>query len=446
MKNMNKTAALALGAMMAVSGFGMMTACGGGGVKTEAKEITVGILNNSSERENLKVLRNAFEKKYEAEGYKVKIVNLTGAYNEAMLRLYQADQLPDVVQVFDDTSAFWTSKGVYANLDEYITRDNIDLSLYVDSMIDIARSGQDDNSVYWLPRDYDKLVTYVNLDVFEAAGVTVPTAEEWTWAKMLEVCEQLKGKTDKVLAANQEINMFYAMSFDPSWAPVYLTMFKNYNVDLASAETGKAFNGKEEDIYACINEMLSLQNNGYMAYGGNANIMTGEIGIQVGGVRTGIPNYESYGVNYAVLPFPSEINGNSYVACGATGYTMSTSCAEDKKEIAWKFISYMFSEEGQEEFSKAGSICPVKKSLLEKEDAEWKKYTVDVDDSAFYAYPERDIKITFLQEFKPVEQHTSIYNNYTYMMQDLYKANYNNKKTVEEFYAFYSKQIEQEMK
>ena len=65
MKNMKKIATIALGALMTVSGLSL-TACGGG-TQTGETEITVGILNNSSERENLKVLRNAFEKKYEAE-------------------------------------------------------------------------------------------------------------------------------------------------------------------------------------------------------------------------------------------------------------------------------------------------------------------------------------------------------------------------------------------
>ena len=85
MKKTKKIAALALCALMTVSGLGL-TACGK--TKVGATEITVGILNNSSERENLKVLRNAFEKKYEEEGYKVKIVNLTGSYNEAVYRMY----------------------------------------------------------------------------------------------------------------------------------------------------------------------------------------------------------------------------------------------------------------------------------------------------------------------------------------------------------------------
>jgi hypothetical protein len=83
--------------------------------------------------------------------------------------------------------------------------------------------------------------------------------------------------------------------------------------------------------------------------------------------------------------------------------------------------------------------------LLTKEDAEWKKYS-KIDDTAFYAYPERDIKVTFLQNFQPVEQHTSIYNNYTYMFKDLYKHNYNGKETVAAFYAHYSAQVELEMK
>ena len=72
MKKTKKIAALALCALMTVSGLGL-TSCGK--PKVGEKEITVGILNNSSERENLKVLRKAFEKKYEEEGYKVKIVN-----------------------------------------------------------------------------------------------------------------------------------------------------------------------------------------------------------------------------------------------------------------------------------------------------------------------------------------------------------------------------------
>ena len=109
------------------------------------------------------------------------------------------------------------------------------------------------------------------------------------------------------------------------------------------------------------------------------------------------------------------------------------------------FETSMQETEGQEEFSKSGAICPVMKSLLTKEDAEWKKYS-KVDDTAFYAYPERDVKVTFLQDFEPAEQHTSIYNNYTYMFKDLYKDKYNGKQTVEAFYTHYSKQIEQEMK
>jgi ABC-type glycerol-3-phosphate transport system substrate-binding protein len=125
---------------------------------------------------------------------------------------------------------------------------------------------------------------------------------------------------------------------------------------------------------------------------------------------------------------------------------MTTSCPEEKKELAWKFLSYLISEEGQEEFSKSGAICPVMKSLLTKEDAEWKKYSSSVDNSAFYAYPERDIKTTFLQDFQPVEQHTSIYNNYTYMFKDLYKDNYNGRGSVESFYNYYKGQIELEMK
>ena len=60
MKNIKKIATIALCALMTVSGISL-TACGA--PKAGAKEITVGILNKSSERENLKVLRNAFEKK-----------------------------------------------------------------------------------------------------------------------------------------------------------------------------------------------------------------------------------------------------------------------------------------------------------------------------------------------------------------------------------------------
>ena len=443
MKKMKRFFATALGCLLALGGLGM-TACG----EDDPKTITVGFLNNAPEEANMTRLRNAFEKKYEAEGYRVNFYYIHGDYHQVVLTDTLANMLPDVICVPDDTSAYWTNRGIYANLDEYIERDNIDLSLYVDSMIDIARSGQDDDdSLYWLPRAYDKLVTYVNTDVFETAGIAVPTAEEWTWAKMKEVAGQLKNKTQDIIDASKEdpdteIRDFVPMTIDPSWAPVYTTMFKNYGVKLAS--NGKPFDGQQANIDACIQELYSLYENGLVMTGKDVDITHGEIGFMVGGVRPGVPNYEDSGINYAVLPFPTEINGNSYVACGTAGYTMTTSCPENKREIAWKFLSYMFSEEGQQAFSKTGLLCPVMKSLLADENAEWQKAS-SVDDTAFYANPERDFKATFLQNYKPLDPHPMIYKAYTNMFKNLYAENFGGKGSLSAFYTYYSGLIQQEL-
>ena len=104
----------------------------------------------------------------------------------------------------------------------------------------------------------------------------------------------------------------------------------------------------------------------------------------------------------------------------------------------------MFSEEGQQAFSKTGLICPVLKSLLADENAEWQKAS-SVDDTAFYANPERDFKVTFLQNYKPLDPHPMIYKAYTNMFKNLYAANFGGQGSLSAFYTYYSNLIQQEL-
>ena len=81
-----------------------------------------------------------------------------------------------------------------------------------------------------------------------------------------------------------------------------------------------------------------------------------------------------------------------------------------KKEAAWDFLKYIISEQGQNDFSEAGSGIPCLKKLANDENAVFKQYLVSETNhpnhQAFVAYPERDIPMNIYKGFEVNKQIT----------------------------------------
>ncbi len=90
-----------------------------------------------------------------------------------------SESAPDVFT--DHLSRFpdWVTRGQILPLDEYIERDNVDLSVYEEGLADLWIGP--DGQRYGLPKDFDAVAIFYNRDMLDEAGITEDRMNSLTW-------------------------------------------------------------------------------------------------------------------------------------------------------------------------------------------------------------------------------------------------------------------------
>ena len=142
----------------------------------EVVTIVVGIKADSTEKAYL----SAFSKAFNRVDKSIKISVQTFAdYQQAMNNYIATDSMPDIVWCTGDYHAPYSSTGHYEDLTPYFERDGIDLSKYYKTSIDSARltidpKAENYKSVWFMPRDYNRLTIMYNKDIFDKAKMEYP--------------------------------------------------------------------------------------------------------------------------------------------------------------------------------------------------------------------------------------------------------------------------------
>ena len=102
--------------------------------------------------------------------------------------------LPDVFWMNGPNVTLYATNGMIAPIDPLIEQGVVDPGNYPDAM---NRLYTVDGTEYAVPKDFDTVALWYNRDVFERAGVALPTAE-WTWSDFqkagVAISEKLKGE------------------------------------------------------------------------------------------------------------------------------------------------------------------------------------------------------------------------------------------------------------
>lgn len=95
-----------------------------------------------------------------------------------------------------------------------------------------------------------------------------------------------------------------------------------------------------------------------------------------------------------ILPFPA-IGDDPKVGTGTTGYGICTS--SENPDLAWEFIRYMMSANGQTVLSETGKAVPSMISLQTGENPGWKQFysQYNYNHDAFVFAPERDVVMDY---------------------------------------------------
>lgn len=344
--------------------------------------IVVSILNQTSEKTMFEAVADAFEKSN--PGTTVTLLPLSNYETDVRQKIKTGERI-DVMHVPDSYVTSFAIDDVLENLEPYITSSGFDRSLYYGSMMDMGRLNYDSTKdQYMIPRDYSKFVVYYNKDLFTQYGVAFPESG-WTWSDFKETCRQLKQKLPEGYVC-VDASMSYDILNYGMLASCGVEKLINDEFELIS-DTSKVEEGmtmiKQDMIDSGYSRKPELYKDG--------DFIRSVAAMSIN-VRPAFTTYKNAELDFDVVEFPA-IGENPKIATGSSGfgiYTQST-----VKDLGWKFISFMASEEGQTIMNQQGGVVPVLKSLAEKEDADWKKLTNGkgnaVNHTPFFSYQERDV-------------------------------------------------------
>ena len=178
-----------------------------GAKETGKKQLTLALWD-----ENQKPAIQKIVDQYNASQDSVEVViELTpwGSYWTKLDAAAGSKDAPDVFWMNTYLPKYATG-GVIQPIDEYIARDGIDLSAYVDATVQMH---QYEGKMWGMPKGLDSVAVALNTDLFAQYGVALPQ-EGWTWADMVNIATQLRDAIKK--AGGDEYPILMELDAQPS--------------------------------------------------------------------------------------------------------------------------------------------------------------------------------------------------------------------------------------
>ncbi len=409
-KMMKKIFALAMASVMSV---GLFAACGGTEDDSDGKiKITVSISGtDASEGELMRKWKQAYEAKN--ENITIAIKDFTSDYTQTMLGYVQSPkQMPDIMWTTGEKHASWSNAGAFVNLKDMIAADpSIDLSDFYGEIINATHKNSQDDGIYFMPRDYNKCVLFINKVMFRAAGFTDLEIEDlkngWNYEKFMDTCERLRvamnnNEVPSKGIRDNSVPVDARMDFNAS----YCSFVYHYGGQFV--EDGKVNFLSEKNLNA-FGEIFELIDKGYIAESAKKSsatftTMSAAMYIGVRPALPGMPNTANYDIDFLPLPLDT-------IGVGCSGYAITNVAKErtsdsplntenkTNQDYAFDFLKFIVSEEGQKIGAETGSIIPVRKSMAN--DASWTSYkSASLNHAAFVSVPENDFSLSIFQDFE----------------------------------------------
>ena len=422
--------------------------------KNMSATLTIGIPGtNDNERAMIDCLIEGFNKEYPNVklSYKTLMIN---TYGNNIQRLATAKNLPDII--WTNSPDIYEVYGYMESLDKYIAasdkaghfgEDGYKNSFYTEYF----DMGKVNNEIYAVPRSCDCVVTFYRKDWFEAAGVDMTKVKNgWTWDDMLEACEKLRAWLDK-----PEIGMSGVYCLEPN-----LTSWLSTNVPMLSSLGNEVIdeNGKNvvdgEGTKATLELLRDMVSKRYIP---DSQVTVGS-GFEQGSCAMyfqsmAISQLANKAVfkdknNLDLVSFPlvgKSVNGeknytDAKIGAGIAGYCISKTSAN--KKLAWAFLRYLLSREGQQTMALHGlNLASIRKDLSDPKVANWGKGYENLNLEAYTWGSEYKMCPEFFK-YAPIAAKKSIdtavrelFNDGTNMKLTIDKAISNCKKAIDDAFA-----------
>ena len=390
--------------------------CGGGGGAGGNKDnvkgkfnLQVAVQNVNGEIKMMEIWKAAYEQKHPEVNIIINNFGNDDIVGYMQKKAMNQDSLPHMVWLPDDFGHTFTdpTKGYFVDLREmYEKSADTDYSLYYESMLHAAsnvgefrpttsyngsytgeKSDDAKYGIYFAPRDYNQIAIVYNKKLFndlktfygfDIANYYNPAdPESWNLDKLALLVSDLN---TQIKSMGPTYASYKAIRMNMTWEAVYTTLLEELGGD-GLINDGEINLGSQANraAYDYLWQNFFNEENKFDI---NDNFMKGTTYLTVVS-RPLILSYLPYltdktsgKIMMDFMPFPAE-----KVAAGTSGYGITKRYANEtqtangvtktNKELAWDFIKFIISEEGQNVGGKEGFIQPILKSL--KENGEWKQ-------------------------------------------------------------------------
>ncbi len=276
---------------------------------------------------------------------------------DQLQRMIAGGEPPDLMMLNTGQFEAFGSRGALANLEERIAAESYDLGIYWAPAVDGCRI---DGDIYGLPKDISDHVVYLNVDMFEASGVELPS-DDWTWDQYRETAMALTNGTDQWGTSLQ--NSVW------SWGSFVHT---NGGAVLNDERTECLLNSEEalqalQAYYGVLTEDEAAIPPGAMPQveGASEQFLSGIIGMNMAGpwFRPGLVENDVFNWTIRLYPRP----GNEAPTSVLYTDQWSMSADTDHPDEAWALLKFLGGSEGQTLWSDiygSRSITPIQELAL----------------------------------------------------------------------------------
>ncbi|GGJ68934.1 multiple sugar transport system substrate-binding protein [Anoxybacillus voinovskiensis] len=316
------------------------------GTKNEKVEVTLaGWGGNPTEQKLLQQTLDEFQKKY--PNIKVKYEVISDQYMDVIKTRLVGGEGPDVFYLDAFEAPALIKTGALEPLDKYVT-DDFDINDFEKPLLDAFKG--EDGKIYGFPKDYSTLALFYNKKMFEEAGVEVPK----TWDELREVAKKLTKGTQ-----------VYGFGVAPELARLYyIAESKGGKVvtdNKASFADPKVVEALQPIVDMHVKDKSAAQPSEVGANWGGEMFGQGKAAMVIEGnwaipfLKDTFPNLE-----YGTAEIPT-INGKKATMAYTVAYVMNKN--SQKKEAAWKLISFLTGKEGMKIWTSKGLALPTRKSV-----------------------------------------------------------------------------------
>lgn len=376
--------------------FSVFSACGPKIIKGDTDndyEVNLNVDKNVTATLSIMVPSNdgGLEEKYVtalAEGFKSIFPNVTvkldirdvsdTGYASSVNSAIASGNPPDLFYANTGFYYYLVSKNCIVNLEPYYTasKEAGVLNLEADYYSEFFDMSKYNGKRYIVPRSMDSVVTYYNTEILTAAGIDVENDERlnnnFTWAQFESLLNDVNDYLVSEDAKANGHNNCYALDPCFEWEAVYNAIMQSYGANILDENGNVAVDSQAMRNMASMIMDLSQKGRMVKPYGNNNMFKNGRSAFFFSSYGPAKMNEEvAVRGKFNALPFPL-IGENGKIGCGFAGWGISSSASATQRDLAWQFLNYMISKEGQMALINKGLATPSIRIDL-AEEKQWSK-------------------------------------------------------------------------